>query len=372
MSELDIALGIVPEEDAPDIPEENDAEESAPASSEIPPAKDAAGTQDDPSAETAATDSTEEPAADEDGTDATPAPGREAQTSEPFVWAGQEYRSKEDAEQDSRTWRGRLQAEQSRGAERDKQINEYWEYAQAISKENDELRARFESPDTNKKTATEADATSTVEGVDWDRLARVRANAEKLGLDPVATVIRAYDQDVSKLMEKKLSTLLDERLRGIEEPVRSMEEAKTVNSANREMFLWAQSQKNGQAAAYPELQKDTLDEGFTSTMFQVWDRLGKEYGPKYAYSAAGIDYAYRLTRDAIGKPAGSPAPSSAPRDANGRFTAANADGQASSEMAGTNVNPTKTVKKSWAKEALEELGAHRPLKNGETELGFYE
>lgn len=359
------------------VPEGDDLPDSAPS----PEGDSLALSSDDPQVsepESVGPDSDTGESPSDGGADAaTESPGEQgdapaepaAAAQESFDWAGKTYKSREDAENDTKAWLGRLEQAQELAETRTKQANEYYEYVTAISKENDMLRERLEALDKGDSAPAPngKDKEKGVGPIDWDQLARIRAHAEKLGMDPVATVLKTYHEKMEAAYEEKLQ----KRLESISAPIEQMEQEKMATQANRELFLWAQSQRlRDGRAAYPELQKEAVDEAFITKMYDIWGKLNSQYGAAFAYSAGGIDFAYRLAKE--GTPAPSPSPAaSPPRDAQGRFMPARNDAATASELTGTQPNPAKP-RKSRVQEALEELGAHKPVKHGETELGFFE
>jgi hypothetical protein len=169
---------------------------------------------------------------------------------------------------------------------------------------------------------------------------------------------------------------LNERMAAVEAPLQNMQNATAEQTADREMFLWAQGLKDANgAAAFPDLQAKGLDEGLVLSVHRIWKQLSREFGPKYAYSAPGFDYAYRLAKDMAPRAASAPTAVSpeAPRDAQGRFLSTQSAAAAASDISGNQLNPTRDrPKKSSTQEMLEELSAIKSVKIGGTDLGFYE
>jgi len=288
---------------------------------------------------------------------------------EPFSFGGREWASREAAENDWKSWEGRIQSEQSKVRDYEARINEYWDYVQAVSRENDEFRAK--STAETEKTATPAAPT-----VDFDQIGRIMEIARNQGMDPMAVGMKAYAAQAEKVYEHKLS----ERLAAVEGPIQDIQNASAEKTADREMFLWAQGLKDSTGSpAFPDLQPSSLNEDLVVNVHRVWKQLSREFGAKYAYSAPGFDYAYRLAQDMTparaitDAPAAGMPPQDMARDASGRFTSGASAAAASSDLTGNQPNPTRARQvKSPTQEMLEELSAIQPLKIGSTELGFFE
>jgi hypothetical protein len=272
-----------------------------------------------------------------------------------YQFGGREWANQEEAEQSFKSWEGRIQAEQSKVKDYSSRLNEYWDYIQAVSKENQEFRAKAAAPAPEVKKD---------EGVDFNRIQKLMEIARDQGYDPLAVGIKAYHQMSDELIQKTI----DEKLRVVSEPIETMQAERQEAEADRNMFLWAQDLKSKDGTpAYPELQSGSLNEGLTTVVHRVWKELSKTYGPQYGYSAHGFDYAFRLAKDMY-----HPAPQEEkPRDEQGRFLPSRAAAQASAEVAGSTPNPVKP-RRTETQEMLEELAAIKPLKIGETDLGFYE
>ena len=316
---------------------------------------------------------TEEPdsaAPPADGVESVDTPPADAPV-EPFSFGGREWKSRDEAEHSFKSWEGRIQAEQAKVRDYEARINEYWDYVQAVSRENDEFRKSSETPAPTGKEVP------TAPSVDFDQIGRIMEIARNQGMDPVAVGMKAYAAQAEKVYEHKLN----ERLAAVEAPVTQMQDAAVENNADREMFLWAQELKDTTGnSAYPELQKDGLDENLVVNIHRTWKQLAREFGPQYAYSAPGFDYAYRLAKDLTpaansGQQTAQAQPETVSqevvRDAQGRFS--NSAAEASSDLAGNQPNPVRArVPKTATQEMLEELTALKPVKIGTTELGFYE
>ena len=291
---------------------------------------------------------------------------------EPFSFAGREWTSREQAENDFRSWEGRIQAEQATVRDYEKRLNEYWDYVQAVTRENEELQAQEEAylqaPD--EVNAPRADAPK----IDFDQIGRLMEIARNQGMDPMAIGMKAYAAQAEKVYEDRLEA----RIAAVESPIIEMQNASVEQTADREMFLWAQSvrDENGQPA-FPELQKGSLNEDLVVNVHRVWKQLAREFGPQYAYSAPGFDYAYRLAYDLTPRQdQGGPSQgqdSGRPRDDQGRFLPAQSAASAASDITGNQPNPSRSrAPKSSMQEMLEELTAIQPVKIGTTDLGFYE
>jgi hypothetical protein len=141
--------------------------------------------------------------------------------------------------------------------------------------------------------------------------------------------------------------------------------------ADRQMFLWARDLKDSNGnPAFPELQAANLDENLVVNIHRLWKQLANEFGAKYAYSAPGFDYAYRLAKDLT--PRQNQTHGMA-RDAQGRFVSSQAAAAAASDLSGNLSNPAQPrAQRSQVQEMLEELTAMKPVKIGSTDLGFYE
>lgn len=279
---------------------------------------------------------------------------------EAFEFGGKSWQSKEEAEQSWKSWEGRIRAEQERAKSHEQRVNEYWEYVQAVSKENEDLRAATQPKEPEKEAPK----------VDFDRIGRLMDAAQKQGIDPMSVGIRAY----AEMAEAVYSQKLEDRLKAVEAPIHQMEEAKAVSEADRQMFLWAQGLKGGAGESlYPELQSSNLNEPLARTVYRVWKELASEFGAKYAYSAPGFDYAYRLAKDVMPAQAQATIDANRARDAQGRFTSMQADAEAASGITGTNPNPVKPkAQRSETQQMLDELSAIKTVQIGETDLGFYE
>ena len=198
--------------------------------------------------------------------------------------------------------------------------------------------------------------------------------ARNQGMDPMAIGMKAYAAQAEKVYEDRLEA----RIAAVESPIIEMQNASVEQTADREMFLWAQSvrDENGQPA-FPELQKGSLNEDLVVNVYRAWKQLAREFGPQYAYSAPGFDYAYRLAYDLTprqdqGGPSQGQDPGR-PRDDQGRFLPAQSAASAASDITGNQPNPSRSrAPKSSMQEMLEELTAIQPVKIGTTDLGFYE
>lgn len=351
-------------------------ESSSPAEADVPVAAEAptAGAEAEQTAGTEATAAQGSAVGDADA--AAPAKSADAGAmaapaaqSEPFEFGGRTWGSREEAEHSWKSWEGRIQAEQATSTELRKLVNEYWDYVQNVSKENEAYRAQIEKP-----AATEVEAAQSP-AIDFDQIGRLMKLAQSNGLDPMTVGIKAYAQQAEKAYDAKLEA----RLATIERPIQDMENRQVETQAEQQMFLWAQGVKrNDGETAFPELQRESLDEAFAARLYGTWKRLGEEFGVKYAYSIPGFDYAYRLTRETMPQPAPAPTPgpgrTNSPavrRDAQGRFTSLGDDARAASEITGTQPNPTKREARQTTQEALEELTAMKPVRIGETDLGFF-
>lgn len=274
----------------------------------------------------------------------------------PFEFGGREWASQEEADQAFRSWEGRIKAEQSKVKDYESRINEYWDYVQAVSKENQQFRTQMET--------TEPKAEAKDEGIDFQKITRLMEIAKNQGYDPMTIGMKAYAQ----MAEERFNKTLDEKVKAISEPIEHMQAERQEREADKNMFVWAQGLKasDGQPA-YPELQSSSLDEGLVTSVHRIWKELSRTYGPQYAYSTHGFDYAFRLAKDL----SPTPVPPSQNRDEQGRFLPARAAASASAEVAGSQPNPVKP-NRTESQQMLDELAAIKPVKIGETELGFYE
>lgn len=288
-------------------------------------------------------------------------PAEPASVSEPYLFGGREWKDQAEAEQSWKSWEGRIQAEQGRNKELSQNLQNYWDYVQAVSKENEEFRTQLGK--AQPAPEVKAEEKEKEGGIDFDQIGRLMSMARTQGLDPMTVGIRAYAAQAEKMVEAKIA----DRVASLEQHVEQTQEANLVQNADKEMFVWAQGLKydTGQPA-YPELQKEGLNQEFVSNVYRTWKKLGEEFGVKYAYSLAGFDYAYRLSREI----AAAAAPPAA-RDERGRFTASNEAARAASDITGTQPNPTKRVAKTETQLMLEELDAVKPVKFGTTDLGFF-
>lgn len=303
--------------------------------------------------ETATAAAESEPTGEEPTEEAKAGLEAEATGSAPYAFGGREWASQADAEQSFKSWEGRIQAEQAKVKDYESRLHEYWDYIQAVSKENQDFRSKAEKP--------EPKAEAKDEGLDLAKVQRLMEIAKTQGYDPSVIGMKALAQ----MQEERFTKLVDEKLSAVQAPLQNMEAQRQEATADRNMFMWAQGLKTQDGSpAYPELQSASLNENLVTAVHRVWKDLSKTYGPEYGYSAHGFDYAFRLAKDLFPQP-------DKPRDEQGRFIPSRAAASASAEVAGTQPNPVRP-KRTESQRALDELAAIQPVKIGTEELGFYE
>jgi hypothetical protein len=290
-----------------------------------------------------------------------------------FRFLGKDWESAAKAEEVLGSQEGRITKANETIRGHEARINEYWDYVQAVSKENEELRVAAE-----ERAQPKEDASAQAEGSreSWMKQVKLAMQiATQRGIDPNEVLMHAMEERLMQETEKRIS----ERVEASTQPLREYEQAKQIDTAQQTLFRWAQGQSVSGSVRYPELQKDALykdgrlsdndNTKFVGTLHEIFNHFATQ-NPQFAYSGPGFDYAYRLAKEFHSAP-----PAAAPstpqlRDDSGRFLS-NGAARAASELSGTSPTLDRPDNDSTQR-ALKELGKHSTIKIGNTDLGFYE
>lgn len=302
----------------------------------------------------------------------------------PYNFRGKSFQTPEELydhfEQVLSSREGHVRKEQEKAAEFEKQLQQYWSYIE-------ELEGKKPSTEPTKETKP-AEATSVV---DIKKIQNIIEIAKRQGWDPTVVGLQVMAEELSKSFDAKL----DQKLASVSEPIQQIQRYGEEVANQQSLFRWAQSVTDADGTAvYPEL--GATPEGLTNPdavkyIYVAWDELSKA-DPQFAYSQLGFDYAYKVGKELIEEaaeyerkqnPAGHgtrPAPSQGSattpsgatpsRDEKGRFVS---EVRASGDLVGTNVSPVAVGRKLTEEEAiLKRMANTKPVKRGETNLGFYE
>jgi hypothetical protein len=291
-----------------------------------------------------------------------------------FKFLGRDWESLTKAEEVLGSQEGRISKANETIRGHEQRINEYWDYVQAVSKENEELRAAAEAKVQAQAEPEKAEGSRET----WMKQVKLAMQiATQRGIDPNEVLMHAIEERLMQETEKRIN----ERVEASTQPLREYEQQRQVDTAQQALFKWAQGQGVEGSARYPELQKSALyaqdgklsdneNTKFVGTLYEIFNHFATQ-NPQFAYSGPGFDYAYRLAKEFHGM-APTPAATAAPqsRDENGRFLS-NGAARAASELSGTNASLDRPARDE-VQDRLKDLGKHSTIKIGSTDLGFYE
>jgi hypothetical protein len=222
---------------------------------------------------------------------------------EKFKFFDREWDNPQAAEHHFKSWEGRLSAASKREAELVTQLNSYWKYVQDAEAALNNKAAREAKPDS---VPEKSGPKRFSEAVDWEQLRTVQEMAKNSGYDPAEVGNRFLAEQMDNYIEEKLKTLEE----SVSAPVRSMQDAQNLNMLTNETFLFARDLRNeDDTFQYPELGgggADKVNEPFVRNMYAAWNALAQSY-PEFAFTAAGVDYAYALAQRSISAGLSTPA-----------------------------------------------------------------
>jgi BMFP domain-containing protein YqiC len=351
----------VPEED---LEQELESDEDTPAQEETPT------TQEEEPVEAAPTE--------------TDAPEAEEPPAEKFIFRGKEYDTIEDAEHAVSSWEGRINKAQSDYEDMSRWAANAYEENKSLNAKVADLEEKLNGVADEKAEADAAPKPKALsEAVEAEQLDAVMKAAEAQGFDPMQVGIQYATREIGKVFEERLDAKVAELEERAMAPHIEREAQDNTDQATQELFLWASKVKDEDGElVYPEFNEnegDQYDDRFVRSAHATWRNIAKE-NPEFAFGTGGIDYAVRLTREALGE---APAPevpakktgagAGVRRDAKGKFLKQNeAAAEAVSTTPGEGMSPDSTsgevsedtaMLKSWRESS-------KPVINDGFDLGF--
>lgn len=300
-------------------------------------------------------------------------PGVPSTAPEKFNFLGKEYRDLKHAEEVLGSGEGRIRVEQERVSKAEGQLQEYYQYVQETSSKNDELIARLNELE-GKETKEEEAPKKFVDSVDWEEISKVAEIARQQGYDPAVVTQKMFAEQLDGYIEKTIES----RIGPIAETHQATEVEDRIEDAMDEVALWA-----ADTGKYPELDnsnKESFSEDFIRSWYQTLEGFARS-NPLFGFSADGVDYAYRLTRDAFeaapkdGAPTSTTEPAAPTdntpgRDTRGRFTKArNAAADVVNESKST-VKTDPTMDTEEDDPLMKSIRSVKSVREGDFDLGF--
>jgi hypothetical protein len=391
-ADFDLGFGGSADDNSPlpdEIPEnyeQIEEEPTEPTEAEVPEeeAVEAESTEDTPAQEEETPTTQEEPAEESAPTE-TDAPEAGEQPDGPkFKFRGKEYDNLEAAEHAVSSWEGRIQKAQQDYEDMSRWATNAYEENKALNARvadlEEELNAMADERLDEESKPAEPPLTEAVEA---EQLDAVMKAAEAQGFDPMQVGIQYATRQIGEKFQKVLDTKISELEERAMAPHQEREAEDNTTAATQELFLWASQAKDEDGnLVYPELNEnegDRYNDKFVRSALATWRNIAKE-NPEFAFGTGGIDYAVRLTREALGEAPAPEAPAKKAaagdgvrRDAKGRYLKQNeaaAEAVATTPGAGPapdstpgEANEDAAMLKSWRE-------SNKPVVNDGFDLGF--
>lgn len=211
---------------------------------------------------------------------------------------GREFDSIQHLEQTVGSWEGRINQVREHNRTLQDDVQRFESYANDVYQKNQQLLAELESLKGGGKSGEPgADSGDATGGLDMAGIQKAMQIAQSAGYNPLEVGIRMVAEQLQNNFDQKL----EQSLQTVREPIEQSQAREQAVQASENLFVQASLLKNDSGdLLFPELNEvdGQFDATFAKEMHSNWLDIARE-DVNFAFTQRGLDYAYRLAKEAL-------------------------------------------------------------------------